>query len=84
MADATATPVVVSAVKPGIQTTEFILTIFVNVITVGMTFAGMIPAPLLAIILAVVNGIYNIGRVIVKNGDPAYTVPALPAAASAQ
>lgn len=80
MVDTPAAPVV-SAVKPGIQTTEFALTIFVNVVTVGMTFAGMIPAPILAIILAVVNSIYTIMRAIVKNGDTAYTAPALPAAA---
>jgi hypothetical protein len=83
MADATITPApVVSAVKPvktGIKTTEFALTIFVNIITVGMTFSGMIPASWMALILAIVNSIYGIGRAIVKNGDPAYQVPALPA-----
>lgn len=77
-----ATPIV-SAVKSGIQTTEFILTIFVNIVTVGMTFANMLPAGLEAIILAVVNSVYVIMRAIVKNGDPAYTVPTLPAAVSA-
>lgn len=83
MADATVVTPVVSAVKPGIQTTEFALTVFVNVVTVGMTFAGMIPASLLGIILAVVNSIYTIMRAIVKNGDPAYTAPALPVAVTA-
>lgn len=73
----------VSTVKPGIQTTEFALTIFVNVVTVGMTFANMLPAGLESIILAVVNSIYIIMRSIVKNGDPAYNVPALPASAVA-
>lgn len=76
MADTT-TPV--STVKSGIKTTEFALTVFVNLVTVGMTFANMIPAGLEAIILAVVNSIYGILRAIVKNGDPAYQPPALPA-----
>lgn len=82
MADATVTPVV-SAVKPGIQTTEFALTVFVNIVTVGMTFANMLPAGLEAIILAVVNSIYGIMRAIIKNGDPAYTAPVLPASVTA-
>lgn len=78
----TETPAPVSAVKPGIKTTEFALTIFVNIVTVGMTFAGMIPAGLEAIILSVVNSIYGIMRAIVKNGDPGYQIPALPAGAA--
>lgn len=74
----TDTPVVASTVKPGIKTTEFALTIFVNLVTIGMTFLGMLPAGLEAIILAVVNSVYSIMRAIIKNGDPAYAAPALP------
>ena len=76
MADATP---VVTAVKPGIKTTEFALTIFMNLLTIGMTFIGMIPPAWATIVLAVVNSIYTIMRAVIKNGDPAYTVPPLPA-----
>lgn len=73
-----ADPVPVSTVKPGIKTTEFALTIFVNVVTIGMTFVHMLPASLAALLLVIINSVYNIGRVIVKNGDPAYVAPVLP------
>lgn len=66
------------AVSKGIQTTEFALTVFVNVVTVGMTFANMLPAGLEAIILTVVNSVYAIVRAIIKNGDPSYIPPSLP------
>lgn len=78
-----AVPPVTSAVKPGIKTTEFALTIFVNVVSVGMTFAAMLPAGLEVIILAVVNSVYTIMRAIIKNGDPAYSAPVLPVSVTA-
>lgn len=76
MADPIVAPV--STVKPGYKTTEFALTIFVNLVTIGMTFIGMLPPAIAAIVLAIINSVYNIGRAIVKNGDPAYVAPALP------
>lgn len=79
MADTTP---VVSTVKPGIKTTEFALTIFINLVTIGMTFLHMLPASLAALILAIVNSIYTIMRAIIKNGDPAYNVPSLPTGAT--
>ncbi len=75
---------VVPTIKPGIKTTEFALTVFLNLVLIGMAFIGMVPASWAAIILAVVNSIYNILRAIIKNGDPAYQVPALPAGAVQQ
>ncbi len=79
MADVSVAATPVSAVKPGIKTTEFALTVFLNLVTIAMTFIGMVPASWATIILAVVNSIYTIMRAIIKNGDPAYQVPALPA-----
>ncbi len=78
-----ATPVV-STVKPGIKTTEFALVVFVNLVTVGMTFLGMLPAGLEAIVLAVINSVYAIARSIIKNGDPAFIPPDLPMVAVKQ
>lgn len=68
----------VSAVKSGIKTTEFALTIVANVFTIFLTFKGMIPAATAAIVIAVINGLYATARSIIKVFDPAYNVPDLP------
>ncbi len=73
------TPAVTTAVKPGIKTTEFALTIFVNLVTIGMAFTGNLPPATATIILAAVNAVYGVMRAIIKANDPGYVVPVLPA-----
>lgn len=63
----------------GIQTTEFALTVVVNVAAALSTFSGLIPANWALIIIAGVNSIYGILRAIVKVNDPSYVAPDLPA-----
>lgn len=53
-------------VKSGIKTTEFWLTVVTNLITIIGTLKGVIPAETMAIILAVLNGIYTVLRSLVK------------------
>ncbi len=74
----TVTSTTTSSVKPGIQTTEFILTIVANIFTIFLTFKGMIPANIAAIVIASVTGIYTIMRSIVKIYDPSYVASDLP------
>ena len=70
-----------TAVKPGISTTEFILSSIASLFTVLLTFKGMIPANVAAIVIACITGVYTIARSIVKIYDPAYNAPDLPAGA---
>lgn len=56
----------VSNVKDGYKTTEFWLTIISNLITVTGAVQGVIDPKTAAIILAVLNGVYNLVRGIVK------------------
>lgn len=66
------------AVSKGIQTTEFILTIVVNVASVVATLSGMIPASYALLIMAGINAIYGVLRAIIKINDPSYVAPVLP------
>lgn len=68
----------ITAVKSGIKTTEFALTIVANLFTIFLTFKGMIPAATAAIIIAAINGIYATARSIVKIYDPLSNIPDLP------
>lgn len=68
-----------SGVKPGIRTTEFALTIIANLFTIFLTFKGMLPPTVAAVVIAAINGIYGIGRSIIKIYDPAANTPDLPA-----
>lgn len=77
MADQTS--VIVSSVKPGWKTTEFILSGAVSIFTLLLTFKGIVPPNVAAIIISVVTGVYTIARSIVKIYDPAYSAPDLPA-----
>ena len=74
----TTTTPVVSAVKPGIKTTEFALTIIANIFTIFLAFKGMLPANVAAIVIAAINSVYGLGRSLVKIYDPLYNVPDLP------
>ena len=69
----------VSAVKPGIKTTEFIVSSIASLFTIFLTFKGMLPANIAAIIVASITGVYTIMRSVVKIYDPAYSSPDLPA-----
>lgn len=71
---------IVSAVKPGIKTTEFALTIVANLFTIFLSIKGVLPATTAAIIIAAVNGIYATTRSLIKIFDPAYNAPDLPSA----
>ena len=53
-------------VKPGYATTEFWLTVITNLITVIGALKGVINPETMAIILAVLNGVYGILRSLVK------------------
>ena len=53
-------------VKPGYATTEFWLTVITNLITVVGALEGVINPETMAIILAVLNGVYGILRSLVK------------------
>ena len=75
-----ADPTPVSAVKPGIQTTEFILTIIVNGASILGTLSGVIPASYALLIMAGINAVYGVLRAIIKINDPSYVPPALPGA----
>lgn len=70
-----------TAVKPGIKTTEFALTIVANIFTIFLAFKGAIPATVAAIVIASINGVYATVRSIVKIYDPAATIPDLPPSA---
>ena len=66
------------AISKGIQTTEFALTLIVNIASIIASVSGLIPPSICLIVLAVVNAIYGILRTIVKIYDPAYVAPELP------
>lgn len=66
------------AISKGIQTTEFALTVVVNIAAAISTFSGLIPANWALVIIAAVNSIYGILRAIVKVNDPSYVPPELP------
>lgn len=66
------------AVSKGIQTTEFALTLVVNIASIIGSVSGIIPASWALIAMTVINSIYGVLRTIVKINDPAYNVPDLP------
>lgn len=66
------------AVSKGIQTTEFALTLVVNIAAIVGSVSGIIPPAWSLIILAGINAIYGILRTIVKINDPSYVAPVLP------
>lgn len=57
-------------VKPGYKTTEFWITVISNLITIVGAVQGMIDPKIAAIILAVLNGLYNLMRGLVKSNTP--------------
>lgn len=56
----------VSKVKSGWKTSEFWMTVVSNLITIVGALKGVIPAETAAVIVAVLNGLYTIGRDVVK------------------
>jgi len=68
------------AASKGIQTTEFILTVVVNVASLLGAIGGLIPPTVSVYIIAGINAVYGILRTIVKVNDPNYVAPELPAA----
>lgn len=68
----------VSTVSPGIKTTEFILTIVVNLASVMATLTGLVPPTWGLLIMAGINAVYGILRTIVKINDPVFVPPVLP------
>jgi hypothetical protein len=56
-------------VKAGWKTTEFWMTLITNLVAVLGALNGVIPADTMAIILAVVNGVYGVLRALVKQPD---------------
>lgn len=68
------------AVSKGIQTTEFALTVVVNVAGIIGSFSGLIPPAWAILVVAVTNSIYGILRAVIKINDPSYVPPSLPVA----
>lgn len=62
-------PVVTPPTKPGYKTTEFWLTIAVNVAGILATVADVVDVKTAAILLAVSNGLYAISRGQAKKGS---------------
>ena len=69
------------SVSKGIQTTEFALTVVVNIAGIVGSLSGVIPASLALLIMAGINAVYGVMRAIVKVNDPSYQAPELPAKA---
>lgn len=67
------------AASQGIKTTEFALTIIVNIAGIVGSLSGVISASWALLVLAVINSVYGILRTVVKINDPSYVVPDLPA-----
>ena len=65
-------------VSKGIQTTEFALTIVVNIAALVGGLTGLIPATISVYVIAGINAVYSILRTIIKVNDPSYQAPSLP------
>lgn len=61
----------VKNVKPGYKTTEFWLTVLSNLITIAGALQGVIDGKTAAVVLAVLNGLYNLVRGLAKANPPA-------------
>ena len=57
------------AVKAGIKTTEFWLTMITNLITIVGSLKGVLDPQVSAIILAAANGVYGVIRAMAKQGQ---------------
>lgn len=68
------------AASKGIQTTEFALTVIVNLASIVGSLSGVIPPSWAILIMAVINSVYGILRAIVKINDPDYVPPPIPTA----
>ena len=66
------------AVSKGIATTEFALTLVVNIAGLFASVIGIIPPKIGLIIVAGINAIYGILRTIIKINDSTYNIPSLP------
>ena len=55
--------------KPGWKTTEFWLTVLSNLAVVVGALEGVIPAEKMAIIIAVINGVYGVVRATTKSTE---------------
>lgn len=64
--------------RTGIQTTEFALTLVVNIASIVGSMSGLIPPAWGLLIIAVINAIYGVLRAVIKVNDPAYVPPELP------
>jgi hypothetical protein len=55
--------------KAGWKTTEFWVTVVINLISVVGVLKGILPAQTAAIILAVLDGLYGVLRTLIKEPD---------------